>query len=130
MKVSSFNAAQHYKEVTDWWKRQDYPVLPLEALPKIGYIVDIEGLNLCAGWLYKTDANFALAEGFVGNPNVPWQLRTEGLDMLSEAIIKTAKEEGFKAVLSWITNKRMIERAELHGFKTIVKDVNMMSRIL
>lgn len=115
--ISKFEAKKHYEMVSNWWLKQDWPQIPVTALSQNGYVVDLEGLPLCAGWLYKTDSDFALCEWVVGNPAAPWQLRNEALDLLLDTINSEAKKEGAKLLFTSLKHERLIERYKRHGFK-------------
>lgn len=130
MEIRKFDPQSDYLKVSAWWEKQGWPSIPLEMLPKTGFIMeDAEG-GLCAGWLYKTDSKFAWLEWIVANPARPFELRGRALDVLMLRLVETARSSGFKAVFSSINNERLINRYKKHGFKETEKSMtNMIMRI-
>lgn len=107
------------KEMINTWyysRKQEY--LPLEQLPKIGYIVP----NVAAGFLIQTDNTFCIFEPFITNPEIPKDIRSNALDIIIEELLKTAKQLNYKSVFGFSTSVPMINRGLKHGFS--IQEIN------
>lgn len=103
---------QDYPSACAWWKAHNWPVLPKEALPEVGYIVP----EICAAWLYRSDSSIAWIEWIIANPESDKEVRSEALDLLIQTVSSHAKELGFKFLFSSASHPHLIERYKLHGF--------------
>lgn len=112
-----------YSEVAGWWLDQNWPIIPQDHLPEFGFIVP----GIAAGFLYKTDSNFALLEFVIANPNSSKEDRANALDLVIENLILLAQELGFKSIFSSVTHPKLIDRYVNHGF--IITDKNMTNLI-
>lgn len=116
--VIPFVAEDHYAAISGWWMREDWHVIPLDHLPKIGLVAVVEGTPSAAGWIYQTDSAFCLFEFMIANPEVRGDLRAKALTALFEEVKKRAKELGFKTVFMSVSNDSLIKRLEAQGFQT------------
>ena len=107
-------------EVHRWWEEQGWPKIPKEMLPTTGWIVEHsspEGIDgVCAGWLYKANSAMAKLEWVVGNPSIPAEKRSEGLNLLIEHISQEARLAGYTALFTSTKHTRLIERLKLCGY--------------
>lgn len=115
-----------YPTVLKWLTAQEWPPLPVEVLPKTGFIVD----DYCAGFLYKTDSAIAWLEWVVANPDTDYNKRGEALDNLINSLVTEAKDQGFKIVLTSCQHNRLINRYDNHGFKITDKNMTNLMRVL
>jgi hypothetical protein len=127
MELRRFDPEQDYVDAVTYWKQQKWPAVPLDLLPQVG-IVALDGdRKIAFGWLYQTDSKFALVEFVLGNPNVDWELRDEGVQLVINRLCEEAKERGFTSIFSSIGHKRLIEKYKSNGFR--VTDENMTNFI-
>lgn len=108
-------APSDYEEIATWYAGRDQPIPTPKSLPEIGYIEP----GVAAGFLYRTDANWSLIESYIAHPNSDAKARSESLDLISFALIQTAKEMGFKHIVSITKNPAVVARAKKHGFKSM-----------
>lgn len=59
-----------YEMLVDWWKFWKFPAPPIEMLPDSGVIVNKNGVDICAGFIYFTNSKTCWIEFIVSNPNV------------------------------------------------------------
>lgn len=130
MEIRKFEPDQDYEEVASWWKAHKWPAIPLDMLPKTGFIVEEPRGKMCAGWLYKTDSKIAWIEFIVSSPHTMQEIRGKSLDLLMVRLVETAKSMGFKSIFSSINNPRLVDRYKKHGFIETEKNMsNMIMRI-
>lgn len=115
MEVRLFTEEDH-KEVCGWWKSHKWGEIPLAALPKTAIIAYENGVNICAGFLYKTDSTFCVLEFIVGNPNASKEQRAEGVDSVVEALVTLAKGSGHNLIFSSVKHPTIVKTYEKHGF--------------
>lgn len=111
-----FNRENDYEIISHWWEEQNWPVIPLETLPKTGLMIWLGTLPIAAGFLYQTDSSIAILEWIVANPKVSYEVRGKGLDVLLDDLSFVAHNFGFKKLFTMAKNERLIARAETHGF--------------
>lgn len=106
-----------------WWSAQGWPAIPLTHLPATGIIVD----ECAAGFLYKTDSQFALLEFVVGDPAVDKTRRQAAVDRVVECLTFMAGEAGYTAIFATIRHPRLQKAYEKSGF--VVSDTGMNSMV-
>lgn len=99
-------------DIHRWWGEQGWPKIPKEMLPTTGWIIE----NVCAGWLYKANSAMAKLEWVVGNPSIPAEKRSEGLNILIEHISQEARLSGYTALFTSTKHTRLIERLKQCGY--------------
>tara|TARA_R110000868_G_scaffold66014_12_gene197051 strand:+ start:6366 stop:6743 length:378 start_codon:yes stop_codon:yes gene_type:complete len=110
---------KHYEEICGWWKAHDWTPVSLDALPCTGVIVP----GVCAGFLYSTDSSMCILEWIISNPKVDSGLRSEGLDIVIDELLKKAHSSGYKTVFTSVSHPKLLERYCDFGFKKA--DFNM-----
>lgn len=83
----------------DWWKAWDFPAPALEYLP-VGYIINNNGVDVYAGFLYYTGTQIAWMEFVVSNRNASPELKKGCLEKLIDVISTIAKNEGVKVLFT------------------------------
>ena len=77
--------------------------------PEIGFIVD----NVGAGFIYQTDSALCFFDGYISSPASTKDERKEAFDKITLALVRTAKDHGFRQILAYTKNpgtKRMCDR--------------------
>jgi hypothetical protein len=112
MKVERYVTERHYDAFCKWMRF--YEIDPIEPgyLPSTGFV--IEGLACC--FLYRTDSKLALIEGLVGNPYAPKAESSRALDLVVEATIAEARQQGFGVLQGYTSFDAVVQRAVRHGF--------------
>jgi len=115
--LKEFNADQHFKTVASWWKFWRWTAHPTPAvLSDIGYVVEKDGLDLCAGWLYTTNSVIGSMEYVIGNPFANSEIRSEALDFLIECLFQRNLKEGKSVFITNIKNESLAKRLVKLGF--------------
>jgi hypothetical protein len=115
--VREFNADLDYKDVAQWWAKQDWPVLPANILSSSGFIVESENQKLAATWIFATNCPIYIMEWTVGNPDVSWEDRSAAIKLVTDAGCDWAKQDGAVQVFTMTKSNRFIEKLEKSGFQ-------------
>lgn len=116
-KLRDFNGEEDFTEFKKWWEfwRWKDRVNP-DILSDIGYVVEKDGLAICAGWLYTTNSLVASIEWVVVNPYAQKEDMTEGLDFLLECLSQRALKEEKRLIMTTINSPTLAKRLEKLGF--------------
>jgi hypothetical protein len=117
MKLRDYKGKEDFEEFKRWWEfwRWKDRVDP-QILSDIGFVIEKDGLNICAGWLYTTNSLIASIEFIVANPFAPKEDVDEGLDFLLECLSQRALKEGKRLVMTTINNPSLAKRLERLGY--------------
>jgi hypothetical protein len=103
-------------EINSWYQERGLTALDAELLPKTGYIVP----QIAVGFLYMTDSNMALLEGYITNPRASKRACITAIDSITSALLQAANELGVKHVLAF---------CDSHGIKRIAQRRHGMSEV-
>jgi len=95
-----------YKTIDDWYLSRGQNTL--RQFPKLGYIMP----GVAAGFVYQTDSDICLVEGFVSNPKAPARKVFKAFDSITIACLKTSGAMGYTRVFAF-TQKRSIKSLAL-----------------
>jgi hypothetical protein len=112
-----------------WWKARKFPPANPEFLPPTGVMVSVNGVDTCAGFLFKSDANAAIIGNIVSNPEAPGKDRNEALDLLIATLAGIAKNDGFGMVCCSTNLPRLMDRFQSHGFIKTDDSVSNFGRV-
>jgi hypothetical protein len=127
-----FTQKEDYSELSDWWDwwrwKDSKPGLELLDDLKYGLMVSNEIQNICAGFLYFTNAKaFGLLEFVISNPKIKNKdLRRESQIFLLSSLIVFARKQGVKVLFSSIRNPNLIKTYQECGFVIGSKNSNEM----
>lgn len=99
--------------INAWYQARKLPPLHPELYPDIGYIVE----NVAAGFIYQTDSVLCFIEGYIANPQTSKEERKAAFDEITTALIRTAKDHGFKSILAYSQLEEIRKRCERYDFK-------------
>jgi hypothetical protein len=117
MQVRSFNKDTDYNDVSAWWEKQGWPVLPAEVLSSAGFIVEHEGQRLAATWIFATNCPIYIMEWTVANPDVSWEQRQDAIKLVTDSACDWAKQDGAVQVFTMTKSKRFIDKLQEYGFQ-------------
>lgn len=130
MILKEFKAEEHFEELANWWIFWRWYAHPQPIMfSDIGYVVECDGQNICAGWLYTTNSTIASIEWVVSNPYTPREVNDKCLDFLIECLSQRALKEGSKVVITSIKKEVLGKRLERLGFIKGDSDITQYSRI-
>lgn len=120
----------NYPILEDWWKAHNWPVIPMDHLPKYGCIVYQDATPIIAGFVYKTDSAFCLFEFIVANPAIKGLRRRIAFDLLVATVVEYTKEIGGKSLFTSVSNASLMTKLESNGFiKTDTGMTNFIRRV-
>lgn len=128
-----FTQKQDYTELCQWWGfwgwEKSKPSLDLLDNLKYGLMVSENGVNICSGFIYVTNAKkFGLLEYIVSNPNVKNRdLRKSALIHLIECLKQLAAKYGIETLISYLLNDSLINKYLECGF--VIGDKNATAMI-
>lgn len=123
--VRRVNNGADYPKLKLWWELRKFPPAIQEFMPPTGFMVQWNGQDICAGFLFISDARVACMANFVSDPAVEKEVRSQCVDRLIEELVRYSKRRGM-GLLTCSTNlKSVMARFEKHGF--IKTDVNVSS---
>ena len=116
MIVEKFNF-NFYLEMSGWYMKRNLKPIPMDNIPNIGFIIK----DICAGFLYKADGKMGLIENYISNPMALSSDRNEGLNRITEELIKEAKLHDIKYIIGTTKEDSIVKRSESFGWKDIGK---------
>jgi len=119
---------EDYDKLTEWWKWWRFPVIDKSLLPNNGlggFMVEHNGIDVVAGFLYFTNSGFALCEFVVSNPEVRDKtIREDALVFLIDEITKEAKVNGVKCLFTYVKNSNLEKKYLKAGYQIGTKGSN------
>jgi hypothetical protein len=119
----------NYELICKWWKKRNFTPPQFEHIPPTGFIVSFGPLQICAGFLCKTDSNVAVVCHLVSNPECDKDMRQSSIDFLIKFMCEKAKEENFTMVMFSTNIEKLGRRVEKTGFIKCDSNVNVYGRL-
>lgn len=118
-----------YHELYDWWmwhRWSNPPTLELLDDLKFGVMISLGEENICAGFLYFTNAKaFGLLEFIVSSYKVKDKMvRSDALKLLIYSLCDIAKKKDIKALFSSVRHESLIQHYKDCGFIITSKNSN------
>ena len=110
--------ASDYEILCEWWEEWGWAVPPPKSiLSDLGVMITLDGINVCAGYLYLISTSKVAWFSFpVSNPIIRKSDRKDALRMLVREIEKLAKEHGVVHLYSALRNQNMIDVQKQEGY--------------
>ena len=92
-----------WETLSDWWKAWNWPVMAKDMLPDNGtggIMVENEGENIVAGFLYWSNSKLVWLDWIISNPKVSRDIRQEAIKKLILTAESMTKEAGSKFMMS------------------------------
>ena len=92
-----------WETLSDWWKAWNWPVMAKDMLPDNGtggIMVENEGENIVAGFLYWSNSKLVWLDWIISNPKVSRDIRQEAIRKLILTAEHMTKEAGSKYMMS------------------------------
>ena len=108
-----------YETLTDWWKAWDWPILVKDMLPDNGtggIMVENEGENIVAGFLYWSNSKLVWLDWIISNPKVSRDIRQEAIKKLILTAEHMTKEAGSKYMMSISRSNSLLKTHEQMGW--------------
>jgi hypothetical protein len=106
-----------YNTLVDWWKFWRFAPPSLENLPTSGVIVNKDGVDICAGFIYFTNSKMCWIEFIVSNPSVKQKEdRREAIMKVIDILCSVGKENGYELAYTSLKNSNLEEKYLESGF--------------
>jgi hypothetical protein len=92
---------EDYPTINKWYLARGMMPLSEHLYPDIGFIVE----NIGAGFLYQTDSALCFIDGYISSPSSDKEERRVAFDKITTAIVRTAKDHGFRSILAYTKNQ-------------------------
>lgn len=126
MEVVVYDPRLHRRMLKQWLLGWELPLTMLDVLPPHGVIVP----ELATGFLYRTDSQVAIADGFVGNPAAATADRNQALDAVTVAIEELGRELGHRYIWAYSGRPEIVERARRHSWDIGAANQTFLSKTL
>ena len=108
-----------YEILTDWWKAWDWPILVKDMLPDNGtggIMVENEGENIVAGFLYWSNSKLVWLDWIISNPKVSRDIRQEAIKKLILTAEHMTKKAGSKYMMSISRSNSLLKTHKQMGW--------------
>lgn len=116
MEVSIFKTDDKYDVLSQWWKQWRWTPVDRDFLPDIGFMVNDEGIDVCAGFIYF-GGSVAWIEFIVSNPKYRGrERRREALELIVATLVEVARASDRKYCYSLLKNNSLMDVYSTVGF--------------
>jgi hypothetical protein len=108
-----------YEILSDWWKAWGWPVMAKDMLPDDGtggIMIENEGENIVAGFLYWSNSKLVWLDWIISNPNADKKIRKQAIEMLILTAEQMVKEAGSKYIMSISRSNSLLKIHEKIGW--------------
>jgi len=108
-----------WETLSDWWKAWKWPVMAKDMLPDNGtggIMVENEGENIVAGFLYWSNSKLVWLDWIISNPKVSRDIRQEAIKKLILTAESMTKEAGSKYMMSISRSNSLLKTHEQMGW--------------
>lgn len=127
--IENFNK-NDYLKVAKLWKKQNWPIIPLNLLSTSGFVCKYDNEIILATWVYKTNSRIYMNEWTVGNPEISWKIRKNALNLLLDHVSFWSKKQGAEFLLTMTSNDRYIEKLKENNFNVTDTNITHLMRKL
>ncbi len=113
---------EHITDAIAWMVKRGQPATSRDIFSSTGWAVP----GVAAWWLYLTDSTLAWTEMLVGNPDVPKEVRREGLDLVIARVLEEAKAAGTRLLVCNVDRADLEERAIKHGYRVLARGQTLL----
>jgi len=121
-----------YEVLCQWWKAWRWTAPPRDFLPENGtggIMVQKDGVNIVAGFVYFTNSAIAWSEFIISNFQYKDKDRKEAIIILIKALSEVAKDNGCKYVYTSLKNQSLINYYAACGFEKGSENCTEMIKI-
>jgi hypothetical protein len=108
-----------WETLSDWWKAWKWPVMAKDMLPDNGtggIMVENEGENIVAGFLYWSNSKLVWLDWIISNPKVNRDIRQEAIKKLILTAEHMTKEAGSRYMMSISRSNSLLKTHEQMGW--------------
>lgn len=119
MDIYEYNHYEHKPIIDDWFTQHGISLVDRSEIPDIGFIAFYGMDAVAAIFLRRGEAKLAIIDGLIANPKCDKDVRSDGIDAVTERVLLEARSRRFTKVLCWTDNSRTLKRAKDFGFVAI-----------
>jgi len=122
-----------YEILSDWWKAWGWPVMKKDMLPDNGtggIMVENEGENIVAGFLYWSNSKLVWLDWIISNPSADKKIRKQAIEMLILTAEQMVKEAGSKYIMSISRSNSLLKIHEKIGWSVDKTPSHEMIKII
>lgn len=126
VKVVKFNKQKHTQMLIEMHELHSSPNAEPDCLlylPKVGYVVLLGNQPVAAGFLRRLEPCFGQFDTFVSNKLFGSQIRHQGLNLVIEMLLMSAKDLKLKGIIALSSDESILNRAQAMGFNVIKQSV-------
>lgn len=113
MRISRFDYDCHYQTMAMWYMKHGLDIPSMKSLPDVGFVAS-EDRPVAIGFLYRTDSNVVLFDGFVTDPLASREHRDKALNLIADYLLE---ETGPNCEIVVLTKTQsIVDRALKFGF--------------
>lgn len=120
---------EDYPILVKWLLKRNFPVPLYKHLPPTGAMIWQGKTPICAGFLFKTDADLAVLGSLASNPDYKDD-RQSHVDFLIKYLIDKAKSDGFNMICCSTKIEKLGKRFEILGLPKFDENVSMYGRVI
>ena len=108
-----------WETLSDWWKAWKWPVMAKDMLPDNGtggIMVENEGENIVAGFLYWSNSKLVWLDWIISNPKVNRDIRQEAIKKLILTAEHMTKKAGSKYMMSISRSNSLLKTHKQMGW--------------
>ena len=108
-----------WETLSDWWKAWKWPVMAKDMLPDNGtggIMVENEGENIVAGFLYWSNSKLVWLDWIISNPKVSRDIRQEAIKKLILTAEHMTKKAGSKYMMSISRSNSLLKTHKQMGW--------------
>lgn len=118
-----------YDVLVGWWKKWRWIPPPKDFLPQDGtggIMIEKDGVQVVAGFIYLTNSAVAWSEFIISNFDYKEKDRAEAIKFLISELTRIAKDCGKKYVYTVVKNKHLQQYYDEIGYQLGSQKVNEM----
>lgn len=118
MNLREINVVADYPTLCKWWEGHGWPTLPAAILPKLGIMVEHDGLPVCAAFLYMDNSvGVCMMEWLTTNPEAPLKAIPTAIRILIDFMADRAKDMNYGVMLTTCRQPALARVYEKNGFE-------------
>ena len=122
-----------YEVLCEWWKAFRFPAPPRDFLPENGtggIMVQKDGVNIVAGFVYFTNSAIAWSEFIISNFDYKDKDRKEAIKILIYELNELSKSKGSKYLYTVVKNQNLKKIYQEMGYSNGSVAVDEMVLVL
>lgn len=105
-----------YPIVKEWWEGNGIPVFPADALSPVGFIADVDDMDIAAVWIYMAvGVGVCWKGGFVVNPEASDRNKVKAFNVLDEVAVNYLLDNNYGVMVESYVQDSLVRLAQKRG---------------